>query len=97
VIRTSQAGHREVTLCGEMASQPAAFVLLLAMGLRRFSMSPAFIPSIKELASYISLEQAQSILKKALRERETRRIKRMIHEQLLQLAPQLGPLMTLEQ
>jgi phosphoenolpyruvate-protein phosphotransferase (PTS system enzyme I) len=96
VIKTSQLAHRDVTLCGEMAAQPAAFVLLLGMGLRRFSMSPAFIPSIKELASQVSLEQAQSILKRALRERETRKISRMVNEQLLEWAPKLGPLITHE-
>ncbi len=94
VIRTSHLAHRDVTLCGEMAAQPAAFVLLLGMGLRRFSMSPSFIPSIKELASQVSLEQAQSILKRALRERETRKISRMVNEQLLEWAPKLGPLIT---
>ncbi len=47
VIRTSNAAHRDVTLCGEMASHPAAFTLLLGMGLRRFSMSPAYIPRSK--------------------------------------------------
>ncbi len=93
VIRTSHIAHRHVTLCGEMASQPAAFALLLGMGLRRFSMSPAYIPSIKELASQLSIEQAQTILKGALRERETRRIVRMVNEQLYEIVPNLGPLL----
>jgi phosphoenolpyruvate-protein phosphotransferase (PTS system enzyme I) len=96
VIKTSQLAHRDVTLCGEMAAQPAAFVLLLGMGLRRFSMSPALIPPIKELASQITLEQAQSVLKMALKERETRKIGRMVHEKLLEWAPKLGPLLTRE-
>ena len=34
---------------------PAAFVLLLGMGLRSFSMSPAFVPSIKELATQLTV------------------------------------------
>lgn len=93
VIRTSQLAQRHVTLCGEMASQPAAFALLLGMGLRRFSMSPAYIPSIKELASQITIEQSQNLLKNALRERETRKIVRMINEQLFDLVPSLGPLL----
>jgi phosphoenolpyruvate-protein phosphotransferase (PTS system enzyme I) len=94
VIRICQLSHREVTLCGEMAAQPASFVLLLAMGLRRFSMSPAFIPTIKELATCITLEQAQAILKRVTRERETRKIHRIVHEQLLKLAPSLGPILS---
>ena len=50
-----------------MAGQPRAFVLLLGMGLRSFSMSPAFIPSIKELASHLDCQQAEQILQHALR------------------------------
>lgn len=94
VIRTSHLAHRHVTLCGEMASQPAAFTLLLGMGLRRFSMSPAYIPSIKELASQLSIEQAQSILKRAIREKETRKIVRMVNEQLFEIVPMLRPLLS---
>ena len=39
---------REVSVCGEMAGDPAFTDLLLAMGLRHFSMHPARIPSIKQ-------------------------------------------------
>ena len=36
-----------VTLCGEMAGQPRSVLALFGMGLRRFSMSPAFVPAIE--------------------------------------------------
>ena len=39
---------REVSVCGEMAGDPAFTDLLLAMGLRHFSMHPARISSIKQ-------------------------------------------------
>ncbi len=59
VIRACNEANVPVTVCGEMAGKPRAFVLLLGMGLRRFSMSPAFVPSIKQLASQISIEEAE--------------------------------------
>jgi phosphoenolpyruvate-protein phosphotransferase len=93
VIRTSQLAHRPVTLCGEMASNPAAFTILLGMGLRRFSMSPAFIPTMKELARNIHLEQCQSLLKRALRLREAKKVSKLINEYLLSTVPQLQPLL----
>jgi phosphotransferase system enzyme I (PtsI) len=37
-----------VSVCGEMAGDPAFTELLLAMGLRSFSMHPACIASIKQ-------------------------------------------------
>lgn len=48
-----------VTLCGEMAGQPRAVLTLFGMGLRRFSMSPAFVPTIKELLGLVTTAQAE--------------------------------------
>ncbi len=94
VIALCHAAKRPVTLCGEMAGQPAAFLLLLGMGLRRFSMSPAFIPSIKELASHLSIEQAQAIFKKATGIPVTKKIQTLVNQRLLELVPDLAPLIS---
>jgi phosphotransferase system enzyme I (PtsI) len=48
VIAKSNAAGKGVSVCGEMAGDPAFTELLLAMGLRSFSMHPAQIPSIKQ-------------------------------------------------
>jgi phosphotransferase system enzyme I (PtsI) len=48
-----------VTLCGEMAGQPRSVLVLFGMGLRRFSMSPAFIPTVKELLASVTTAQAE--------------------------------------
>ena len=94
VVSICNKGHRPVTLCGEMAGQPQAFVLLLGMGLRRFSMSPAFIPSIKELAAHVSIPMAQALLNKSLSQKTTAKIKRMITQELLHIAPNLAPIIS---
>ena len=65
VIRACNKAQKPLTLCGEMAGQPRAFVLLLGMGLRSFSMSPSFIPSIKELAAHVSTADAAEILRQS--------------------------------
>ena len=49
VLDACQRTGTPVTLCGEMAGQPRSVLVLFGMGLRRFSMSPAFIPTVKEL------------------------------------------------
>ncbi|MCP3695179.1 MAG: phosphoenolpyruvate--protein phosphotransferase, partial [Planctomycetaceae bacterium] len=89
VIGVCRENNMPVTLCGEMAGQPRAFVLLFAMGLRSFSMSPAFIPSIKELAGRITKPQAESILEHALKLRTTTNVKRFMAAKLRQIAPAL--------
>jgi phosphotransferase system enzyme I (PtsI) len=47
IAQARQAG-RSVSVCGEMAGDPAFTDLLLAMGLRSFSMHPSQIPTVKQ-------------------------------------------------
>src|SRR6185295_14473967 len=47
-IEQARAAGKDVSVCGEMAGDPAFTELLLAMGLRSFSMHPAQIPAIKQ-------------------------------------------------
>ena len=90
VIKACNKANKPLTLCGEMAGQPRAFVLLFAMGLRSFSMSPAFIPSMKELATHLTTDQARLLLRRAMTLRTTAAVKRYMAEQLRVIAPNLS-------
>jgi phosphotransferase system enzyme I (PtsI) len=92
VIRKCNEAGRPVTVCGEMAGQPRAFALLLGMGVRSFSMSPAFIPYIKELSKHLSLDEAGRILAHALTLHTTSKITHYLTEQLTRLVPDFGRL-----
>ena len=94
VIKACTRAKKPVTLCGEMAGSPRAFVLLFAMGLRSFSMSPAFIPTIKELASHLTVSEARKVLRRAMRFTTTGQVKRFMAEQLAEIAPNLAMLDT---
>ncbi|MEC9094385.1 MAG: putative PEP-binding protein, partial [Planctomycetota bacterium] len=94
VIRICNQNKTPVTVCGEMAGQPRAFVLLLGMGLTSFSMSPAFIPTIKELAKLVSRAEAVQILQNALKLKTTSQVLRYMSGQLQRLAPQFAILDT---
>jgi phosphoenolpyruvate-protein phosphotransferase len=61
VISACSARGTPVTLCGEMAGRPRCVLPLFGMGLRSLSMSPAFIPSIKEIIRRTPLKVAQDI------------------------------------
>ncbi|MBT9495486.1 MAG: phosphoenolpyruvate--protein phosphotransferase [Paucibacter sp.] len=47
-IGHARAAGKSVSVCGEMAGDPVFTDLLLAMGLRSFSMHPSQIPSVKQ-------------------------------------------------
>ncbi|MCE9604277.1 MAG: phosphoenolpyruvate--protein phosphotransferase [Planctomycetia bacterium] len=90
VIAACRAANKPVTLCGEIAAAPKACVLLFGMGLRSFSMSPAFVPIIKDLLGKLKAAHAEAILKQVLKLRTTAQIARFMDEQIQQLAPNLA-------
>ena len=94
VIEVCNAANVPVTVCGEMAGRPKAFVLLLGMGLRHFSMSPAFVPSVKQLASQVSIEQAEQILGSVMKFKTTAQVKKFMKRAIEQIAPNLKMLAT---
>ncbi|BFM13585.1 phosphoenolpyruvate--protein phosphotransferase [Simiduia litorea] len=60
-----QAGHSEnvdVSICGELAGDPGAAVLLMAMGYDVLSMSATNLPKVKSVLRAISKDQASALL-----------------------------------
>ena len=64
-----QAAREEgiwVGMCGELAGDPAATMLLLGMGLDELSVSPVILPEIKMLIRALSLEEAREFTNQVL-------------------------------
>ncbi|HEX5446827.1 MAG TPA: phosphoenolpyruvate--protein phosphotransferase [Pirellulales bacterium] len=89
VIESCRKAGKPVTLCGEMAGLPRAFALLMGMGLRSVSMSPALLPGIKELAAQLTAEQARKMFRRAMKLKTTGQVMKYLREELDQLAPNL--------
>lgn len=89
VIMTCNRAGKPITLCGEMAGQHRAFLLLLGMGLTRFSMSPAFLPSIKQLAAQVSIVETKAMLAQALEMKTTNQVRAFLTAELERVAPNL--------
>lgn len=66
VADNAHAAGITVGMCGEMAADPAAAVLLLGLGLDEFSMSPVGLPRIKKILRGLTLEEAKNVANKAL-------------------------------
>ncbi|MHB8209368.1 phosphoenolpyruvate--protein phosphotransferase [Mucilaginibacter sp.] len=62
VIEQAHQHKIHVAMCGEMASEPMASLLLLGMGLTEFSMSASAIPAIKNIIINTDLNKAKEIL-----------------------------------
>ena len=70
LIRETVAGAaahgRWVGVCGELAGDPAAAVLLAGLGVTELSMAPALVPEVKHALREVDLAQAQAAAQAAL-------------------------------
>ena len=62
VVNAAHAEGKPVSICGEMAGDPVAAVLLLAMGFDSLSMNSTHLPKVKWLLRKMTLEHAQALL-----------------------------------
>ncbi|CAI8789782.1 MULTISPECIES: phosphoenolpyruvate--protein phosphotransferase [Pseudomonas] len=62
VVRDAHAEGKPVSICGEMAGDPAAAVLLMAMGFDSLSMNATNLPKVKWMLRQINLSKAKELL-----------------------------------
>lgn len=69
LMQVVEGGHSEgipVSLCGEMASDPVAIILLLAMGFDALSMNSSSLPRVKWVVRQFTMASARKILGEVL-------------------------------
>ena len=69
-------------MCGEMASDPYAAVILMAMGITELSMSAPSIPRVKEMLRSVSYDEAQKHLAKVMEMETGEQVLKYLHEAL---------------
>ncbi|MGD0337492.1 MAG: phosphoenolpyruvate--protein phosphotransferase [Bacteroidota bacterium] len=86
VLRTIRsiidAGHRSkiwVGMCGEMAGDPLATMILVGLGLDEFSVIPTVLPEIKKIIRAIRFDHAKLIATKALSFGTREEVEKFVH------------------
>jgi phosphoenolpyruvate-protein kinase (PTS system EI component) len=68
MVRRAAARQRiPVSLCGEMASDPALLTLLVGLGLTEFSMTPGAIPVATEVLAELRSDELRAMARRILR------------------------------
>lgn len=83
VIQSSHHAGKITGMCGEMAGDPAATLLLLGMGLDEFSMSASSIPIIKNIIRHVSKTECEALLNEAFTLSKGSDIRQLVHEKLV--------------
>jgi phosphotransferase system enzyme I (PtsI) len=82
VRRAAARHHTPVSLCGEMASDPALIGLLVGLGLTDFSMTPAAIPTVRQAIRDLRADHARALASHALRLATAEEIEKFLFEEL---------------
>ena len=81
-----------VSLCGEMASDPALVGLLVGLGLTEFSMTPGAIPIVRRVVEEMSAHEAKRLAGHVLRLATAAEIEQYLFDALAASAIQRSPL-----
>jgi phosphotransferase system enzyme I (PtsP) len=84
VVSDGHAENKTVGICGELAGDPGAAILLMAMGYDVLSMNATNLPKVKSVLRSISTRQAQDILAEAMQLESSRDIQELLEDKLNQ-------------
>jgi phosphotransferase system, enzyme I, PtsP len=83
IINSCQALNLELSICGEMASDPVAAALLVGMGVKSVSMGASRIPKIRAVILNISQSECASLALQAYRCDDAEQVRAMIGQYLV--------------
>ena len=89
VIDTAHKRGIPVSICGEMAAEPAYIPILLGMGLDEFSMSAIAIPVAKRVLRSITMTEARHIARESLTMSTAEEVNRYARNKLTEIAPDI--------
>ena len=92
LIRTvTQDAHKaqiDLSVCGEMASEPEHVMLLLGMGVRTLSLSVPMIPEIKQIIRSVTMEDCNKLARKVLSMNSERQISAYLRNAATKILPE---------
>jgi phosphoenolpyruvate-protein phosphotransferase (PTS system enzyme I) len=71
-----------ISMCGQMSGSPLYTMLLLGMGLRKFSVSPSSIPEVKNLCRSVSLAECQAVAMRVMMMENARDVRSYLKEEV---------------
>lgn len=77
-----------VSTCGQMCGDPTYTMLLLGLGLRSLSVTPAAVPEIKRVCRSVTTEKCEDVANRVLQLESAREIKTYLKEELSKVFPE---------
>ena len=87
VVDAAHQAGIEVSVCGEVASDPFCIPILLGMQIDTISITPQAIPGIKRVIRQITMEECKKLLKEVLECRTVTKINRRVRDAIFKRFP----------
>jgi phosphotransferase system enzyme I (PtsI) len=87
VVDAAHQAGIEVSLCGEVASDPFCVPILLGMGIDSISLTPQAIPGIKRIIRQTNMHDCRKLLRKVLECRTVSRINGLVMDNIFKSFP----------
>ncbi|MBN4053980.1 phosphoenolpyruvate-protein phosphotransferase PtsP, partial [Haliea sp. AH-315-K21] len=82
IAKNAERVNLRYSVCGEMAGDPGAAILLMAMGYKVLSMNITALGRVKSVIRNVTMEQAKLLLAKAMQAEDSETVKSMIDMEL---------------
>ena len=88
VIQDAHKAQIDLSVCGEVASEPEYVMLLLGMGVLTFSLAPPMIPEIKQIIRSVTMEDCNKVARKVLSMNTERHISSYLRNAARKILPE---------
>jgi len=88
VIQDAHKAQIDLSLCGEMASEPEYIMLLIGMGVRTISISPPMIPEVKQVIRSVTVSDCNNVARKIIGMNTERQISSFLRDATRKILPE---------
>ncbi|MHC4363099.1 MAG: phosphoenolpyruvate--protein phosphotransferase, partial [Planctomycetota bacterium] len=88
VIQDAHKAQKDLSICGEMASEPEYIMLLLGMGVRTLSLAPPMIPEIKQIIRSVTIEDCNKLARNVIGMNSERQISNYLRDAARKILPE---------
>jgi phosphoenolpyruvate-protein phosphotransferase (PTS system enzyme I) len=88
IVQDAYKARIEVSVCGEMASEPEYVMILLGLGVRTLSVTSPMIPEIKQIIRSVTLEECHHLARKVIAMNSERQISSFLRSKAKEILPE---------
>jgi phosphotransferase system enzyme I (PtsI) len=87
-VKAALGSNVPISMCGQMCGDPTYTMLLLGLGLRSLSVTPAAVPEIKRVCRSVTIEKCEEVADRVRSLESARDIKTYLKEELSRVFPE---------